>query len=88
MQLLDMPLINCKIKSATDIKLRYGQKHFKKIVDGEENYHLFITGLNNWAKTLIESGCNEDARKVLNFAVKIGSDYKETFWLLKLLNTG
>ncbi|MDK2808224.1 MAG: hypothetical protein PWP24_959 [Clostridiales bacterium] len=80
--LCDKKLLNLSGLSNTDIKYQYGAKNFEMLSVFDQNFLLLLRHLNKWGKLLYEENHREDAKKVLLYAIFLGSDIKTTFSLL------
>lgn len=69
-------------QSNTDIKLKYGANNFDKIIILEEHYNGYMRALFDWAKALVDIGCNDDAQKVLAEALRLRTDIHGSYTLL------
>ncbi len=68
--------------SNTDLKLKYGKNNLDKITCLEEHYNGYIYSLLDWAKELIALDNIQDARIVLEEAIRMNSDISQTYILL------
>lgn len=72
--------------SNTDLKLKYGKNNLEKITFLESHYNNYILSLLEWAKELISLDNKEDAKCVLNEAVKMKANVSQIYILLADLN--
>lgn len=81
-ELSSMDIINLTGISNTDLKLTYGAPNFSYLSDCDQNFTDLARTLNQWAKRLLELEQEDDALKVLEFAVSCRSDVSTTFEML------
>lgn len=72
--------------SNTDLKLKYGKNNLEKITFLESHYNNYILSLLEWAKELISLDNKEDAKRILNEAVKMKANVSQIYILLADLN--
>ena len=80
--LSELPIVNFTGISNTDLKLRYGAPNIDLLISYDQNYTLLVRTLQQWAQTLYDAGCIDEARHMLEFAVSTGSDVSATYRLL------
>lgn len=79
--MLHRKMLNLSGMSNTDIKLAYGTANFSVLSGYDQNYTVFIRNLGLWGSYLHENCPEEDSRakKILEFAVSLGSDITGTY---------
>lgn len=75
-------IINLTGISNTDLKLTYGAPNFPYLSNCDQNFTDLARTLNQWAKRLLELELEEEALKVLKFAVECKSDVSTTYEML------
>lgn len=65
--------------SNTDLKINYGVANFEKLSIYENNFNILTKNLNTWGLEVFNENDLETAQEILEFAVNIGSEYKQTF---------
>ncbi len=75
-------LLNLSGISNTDLKLTYGVPNFETMTQIGEDFDKMCILLNSYAKILISSDKEEDAVKVLEFAIGVGTDISESYIML------
>lgn len=80
--LKDKKILNLTGKSNTDLKLEYGAANLTYLSECDENYTTLCRTLNTYSARLSELGHEDEARKVLEFAVETGSDSLSMYRLL------
>lgn len=78
-------ILNLTGLSNTELKLQYGAANLDALSSYDNNYTRLVRLLTDYAKTLIEDSCFDDAVTVLEFGVKIRSDVTENYLLLARL---
>ncbi len=66
----------------TDLKLTYGTANITALSEYDENYTTLVTTLQRWAKLLYDNGYHKEVCTLLEYAVSIGSDVSNTYYLL------
>ncbi len=82
MALKDEKIVNLTGITNTDLKLEYGAANITQLSQFDQNYTALVCSLQNWGQELYNQGRFEDARDVLEFAVKTRSDITATYRLL------
>ncbi len=79
-RILSSKIINLSGMSNTDIKLTYGTANFPELSKYDQNYLLLIRNLGMWGSYLHHNcdGQDERARLILEGAIEIGSDIRDT----------
>ncbi|SFI06023.1 hypothetical protein SAMN04487830_12026 [Pseudobutyrivibrio sp. OR37] len=75
-------LLNLSGISNTDLKLTYGVPNFETMTQIGEDFDKMCILLNSYSKILISSDKEEDAVKVLEFAIGVGTDISESYIML------
>lgn len=75
-------IVNLTGYTNTDLKLEYGTANITILSDFDLNYTNLVSTLHRLAKNLIETGDNELAMQVLEFAVSTGTDVSKSYYLL------
>ena len=72
-------IVNLTGISNTDLKLRYGAANLETLSGFDQNFTLLVTSLQAWGHALLAEQNTDDARRVLEFAVRSGSDISATY---------
>ncbi len=80
--LKDEKIVNLTGITNTDLKLEYGAANITQLSQFDQNYTALVCSLQNWGQELYNQGRYEDARDVLEFAVKTRSDITATYRVL------
>ena len=80
--LKDEKIVNFTGISNTDLKLEYGTANITVLSQYDQNYTTLVCTLQDWGQELYNQGRYEDARDVLEFAVKTRSDITATYRVL------
>ena len=72
-------IVNLSYLTNTDLKYKYGVANLNLLTEYDTNYSELITLLQNYGSLLMESGFEEAALKVLEYAISIGSDISKTY---------
>ena len=75
-------IINLYGMSNTDIRLTYGARNFETLSMADTRYLIFIRTLSELAQVYYDSGYLEEARALLEYAIEIDSDVRNTYVLL------
>ena len=80
-RILSSKIINLSGMSNTDIKLTYGTANFPELSKYDQNYLLLIRNLGMWGSYLHHNcdGQDERARQILERAIELGSDIRDTY---------
>lgn len=81
LKLATKPMLHLK-ESNLELKKMYGVANLEYIIQCEENYNTFLSKLNSFAESLIKLQKTEEAIKILEEAIKLGTDYSKSFKLL------
>ena len=81
-------LTSCKIVnftgfSNTDLKLEYGTANLELLTEYDQNYTVLVRTLQKWADLLLESGYQQEASVLMEYAVSIDTDISRTYYLLE-----
>ncbi len=82
LSLKDKKIVNFTGISNTDLKLTYGAPNLPILSEYDLNYTNMVKSLDSWGNHLLERGCKDKARKVLEFAVECGTDLKSSYMSL------
>lgn len=77
--LKDTKIVNFTGVSNTDLKYRYGTANIGVLSEYDQNYLHLLRSLHGMGKSLLSAGRKDDARKVWEYAVEIGSDMMSTY---------
>ena len=80
--LKDEKIVNLTGITNTDLKLEYGAANITELSQFDQNYTALVCSLQSWGQELYNQGRYEDARDVLEFAVKTRSDITATYRVL------
>lgn len=72
--LKEQKILNLTGKTNTDLKLEYGVANLNYLSECDDNFITLCQILNNYSGKLIELGYENEARKVLEYAIETGSD--------------
>lgn len=72
--LKDKKILNLTGKTNTDLKVEYGVGNLKYLSECDDNFITLCQILNNYSARLIELDYEDEARKVLEYAVETGLD--------------
>lgn len=75
-------ILNLYGMSNTDIRLTYGALNFEALSMADTRYLIFIRSLGELAGVYYDNGHIEEARTLLEYAISIDSDVKNTYVLL------
>ncbi len=82
MSLMDRQILNLTGITNTELKKMYGPANLDFLSQCDENFTTLIRCLNGFAQSLYDAGMTSDAKAVLEYSVKIGSDIRGTYRLL------
>jgi hypothetical protein len=68
-----------KPTSNVELKARYGRLQLEYLAHYEENFNDYLRSLTKWAEALIMEGNLSDARRVLEHALALGSEFRNTY---------
>jgi len=77
-----LKIVNFTGISNTDLKLEYGTANITLLSEYDQNFTVLARTLQTWAKELFDHGCESQARQVLEFAIRTGSDVSKSYYLL------
>ncbi len=75
-------VINLQGMSNTDIRLTYGTRNYEILAEADTRYIIMIRSLSKLAEIYDNSGLRSEAKKLLEFGLKIGSDVRLNYTLL------
>lgn len=75
-------ILNLYGMSNTDIRLTYGAANYETLSMADTRYLIFIRTLSELSEVYYDSGYTEEALTLLEYAVGIGSDVRNTYILL------
>ena len=70
-----------------ELKQMYGLAQMEIIAQHEENFNEYLKSLTNWANELVETGQDTDAIFVLDYAISLGAEFRNTYKLAADLYT-
>ena len=70
-----------------ELKQMYGLAQMEIIAQHEENFNEYLKALTNWSNELIETGQDTDAIFVLDYAISLGAEFRNTYKLAADLYT-
>lgn len=79
---VSVPLISLKGYSTQQLKEALGSHTFQEYLTYEDNYYKLLHTLNGWAEQLHKLGKTNEAVKVLEKSIALGSDLPKSFDLL------
>ncbi|MBQ0042542.1 MAG: hypothetical protein KBS85_04350 [Lachnospiraceae bacterium] len=71
--------VNFTGKTNTDLKLEYGAANINQLTIYDQNYTLLARSLQKWGMLLIKRDRLDDAQRVFEYAVSIGTDVSGTY---------
>lgn len=77
-----LTIVNLTGISNTDLKLTYGTANITVLSEYDAHYTQMVTTLQKLAESLVASKDNENAIRVLEFAISTGSDVSKSYYLL------
>jgi hypothetical protein len=80
--LKDEKIVNLTGITNTDLKLEYGAANITALSEYDQNYTSLVIALQKWGEGLYNVGRFEDAKNVLEYAVKTRTDISATYRLL------
>lgn len=80
--LSENPIVNLSCISNTDLKLRHGAPNITILSRYDSAYTILARTLQQWAMKLIKAGFIEEARSVLEFAIRTKTDVSGTYLAL------
>lgn len=80
--LKDKKIVNLNGITNTDLKFKYGVSNLNTLSEYDENYTIMVSTLADYAEELNRLGRVEDAKTVLEIAIKCKSDVKRSYILL------
>ena len=82
-----LKIVNLTGISNTDLKLTYGTANITLLSEYDAHYTQMVTILHKLAEKLADSDDNENAIRVLEYAISTGSDVSKSYYLLSELYT-
>ncbi len=79
------PIVNLTGISNTDLKLQYGAPNIELLSQYDQRYTVLARTLQSWANALYEKGYTNEARQILEFAVKTRTDVSASYKLLSAI---
>lgn len=76
------PIVNLTGISNTDLKLQYGAPNIELLSQYDQRYTVLARTLQSWANALYEKGYANEARQILEFAMKTRTDVSASYKLL------
>ncbi len=83
--LSENPIVNLTCITNTDLKLRYGAANINLLSRYDQSYTILARTLQKWAKTLHDSGYQQEACTILEFAMATGTDVSHSYFLLSTI---
>ncbi len=80
--LADKKILNFTGISNTDLKLEYGAANISFLTSCDMYYTRLVQNLARLAEAYIKQGHTEEARKLLEYGIEIGTDVKKNYTLL------
>ena len=80
--LKDKKIVNFTGVSNTDLKMTYGAPNLPLLTEYDQNFTALVKALDTWGALLVGLNRNDDARKVLEFAVECRTDLKSSYMML------
>ena len=77
----EQKIVNLTEYTNTDLKFKYGVANLNILTEYDTNYNELITLLHNYGSILEQDSYHEQALKVLEYAVSIGTDISGTYML-------
>lgn len=84
-EIINLPMVNLKSYTNTDLKLKYGVANLELLSTYESNYIQFSQLLYEWGMYLVKLNQLDKAISVLNYGVLIGTEHSEHIILLGTL---
>ena len=78
----DLKIVNFTGISNTDLKLTYGTANITVLSEYDTNFTILVRTLQTWAKLLFDHGYVSEARQILEFSIRAGSDVSKSYYLL------
>lgn len=79
------PIVNLTGISNTDLKLQYGAPNIELLSQYDQRYTVLARTLQSWANALYEKGYANEARQILEFAMKTRTDVSASYKLLSAI---
>ncbi len=81
-ELSDQKIVNFTGYTNTDLKLMYGAPNITKLSIYDQNYTTLVTVLQKWADVLLSLHEEEEAYRMMEYCISIGSDVGKTYYEL------
>ena len=81
-ELQEKTIVNLTGQSNTDLKLQYGTANITVLTEYDQNYTLLVSTLQELGRMLYDKGLVDEATKLLEYAISIGTDVSLTYYLL------
>lgn len=78
----ESPIVNFTGLTNTDLKLKYGAPNIDRLMAYDQAYTTLARTLNQWAHCLYENEFVDEAKTILEFAMKTDTDVSSSFDLL------
>lgn len=75
----DKKILNLAQYTNTDLKIMYGPANLDSLSEYDNNYTVLIRTLNTLGDALYEKGDSENAKRIYEYAISIGSDISNTY---------
>lgn len=75
-------IVNLTGYTNTELKFQYGTANITPLMEYDQNYTLLVCTLQKWADRLMEAGLEDEAAKVLEFAMETNTDVSRSYYML------
>lgn len=75
----DKKILNLAQYTNTDLKIMYGPANLDSLSEYDNNYTVLIRTLNTLGDALYEKGDSDNAKRIYEYAISIGSDISNTY---------
>lgn len=72
-------MVNLTCFSNTDLKYKYGVANLNLLTEYDSNFNELITLLQDYADLYLQAGFEDQALKIFEYAISIGSDISKTY---------
>lgn len=80
--LADKQILNLTGITNTELKKQYGPANLEFLTGCDENFILLVRSLNGWAKACCDANLTDEARRILEYSIGIGSDVRQSYQML------
>ena len=81
-ELSSQKIVNLTGFTNTDLKLEYGTANITALSEYDQNYTLLVRTLQQWADALMDSGHENEAKFLMEFAISTDTDISKTYYKL------